>query len=52
MRYEVILAPDALADLEGILDYIDNHDVEGKADYVLDSMDAVIESLSAFPERG
>ena len=52
MRHEVILAPDALADLEGILDYIDNHDVEGKADYVLDSMDAVIESLSAFPERG
>ncbi|HEX4329520.1 MAG TPA: type II toxin-antitoxin system RelE/ParE family toxin [Burkholderiales bacterium] len=52
MRHEVILTRDAESDLEGILDYIAEHDVPGKDDYVLAQMDDVIESLSAFPERG
>lgn len=52
MRYEVMLTQDADSDLEEIYDYIANHDGSLKADHVLVSMEAVIERLSTFPERG
>jgi toxin ParE1/3/4 len=52
MRYKVILTEDADFDLEEIYDYIALHDAPAKADYVLDSMEDVIKSLSTFPERG
>jgi toxin ParE1/3/4 len=52
MPYTVKLTEDAVRDLEEIYDYITAHDAPDKADYVLDSMDKVVESLSSFPERG
>ena len=52
MRYEVLLAAGAERDLEEIYDYIAEFDSSGKADYVLDRLLAVADSLVAFPERG
>jgi toxin ParE1/3/4 len=52
MRYEVMLTENAFYDLEDIYDYIFKHDHPSHADYVLNSMESVIESLAAFPERG
>ena len=51
MRYDVMLTENAYYDLEDIYDYIANHDHPANADYVLNSMESVIESISAFPER-
>lgn len=52
MRYKALLTLDAERDLEELHDYIAGHDAPAKADYVLDRIEKVIESLSAFPERG
>jgi toxin ParE1/3/4 len=52
MRYEGLLTKDAERDLEEIYDYIAEYDAPGKADHLLDSIEKVVESLSAFPERG
>jgi toxin ParE1/3/4 len=52
MRFEVWLTEDAHRDLEEIFDYIEEHDVPGKADYVIGRIGAVVESLSTFPDRG
>lgn len=38
-------------DLEEIYDYIAEHDAPNNANYVLDSMETIIENLSSFPER-
>lgn len=52
MSYEVLLTRGAERDLEGIYDYIAEHDSQGNADYVLDKLLQIAESLSSFPERG
>lgn len=52
MSFEVLLTEDASRDLEALYDYIDDHDVPGKADHVLDQLENVFSSLSENPERG
>lgn len=52
MRFEVFLTEDAARDLEEIHGYIATHDAPAKAEYVLDRIEEVIESLATFPERG
>ena len=51
-KYEVLLTEGAERDLESIYDYIAEFDCKASADYVLDRLLEVVESLSAFPERG
>ena len=50
--YQVLLTGGAEDDLESIYDYIAEFDCKANADYVLDRLLEVVESLSAFPERG
>lgn len=52
MSYKVLLTRSAERDLEGICDFIAEHDSQESADYVLDSLLEVVETLSTFPERG
>ena len=52
MSHEVLLTRSAERDLEGIYDYIAEHDSQENADYMLDSLLEVVETLSTFPERG
>jgi toxin ParE1/3/4 len=51
-RFEVLLTADASSDLEELYDYIASHDAPAKAEHVLDRIAKVIETLTAFPERG
>jgi toxin ParE1/3/4 len=51
-RFEVSLTEGAARDLEGIFDYIAEHDAPSKAGHVLDRIEEVVESLATFPERG
>lgn len=51
-NYEVLLTEGAERDLESIYDYIAEFDCVANANYVLDQLMEVIESLSRFPERG
>ncbi len=51
-KYEVLLTEDAEQDLESIYDYIAEFDCKANADYVLDRLLEVVESLTALPERG
>ena len=48
----VQLTDDATRDLEEICDYIDRHDVPGRADYVLEQIEKAFSILSEYPERG
>jgi toxin ParE1/3/4 len=52
MSFSVHLTDDAARDLEELYDYIDQHDVPGKADYVLEQIEKVFSSLSENPRRG
>jgi toxin ParE1/3/4 len=52
MSFEILLTRDAAGDLEGLYDYIAEHDAPSKADYVLDRIQKVIDPLATFPERG
>jgi len=52
MNYQVLLTHSAERDLEGIYDYIAGHDSPQSADYVLDGLLQIVETLSTFPERG
>lgn len=52
MRYEVVLTQDAESDLEHIYQYIVEHDSKASADYVLERLLHVSDSLAAYPERG
>lgn len=52
IRYEVLLTAGAERDLESIYDYIAAFDTPASADYVLDRLIKVVESLARFPERG
>lgn len=51
-KYEVLLTEGAEQDLESIYDYLAEFDSKASADYVLDRLLEVVESLTAFPERG
>ena len=51
-RFEVLLTEGAEQDLEAIHDYISEFDCVANANYVLDELMGVVESLSRFPERG
>ncbi len=52
MSYKVLLTRSAERDLEEIYQYIAEYDMQGNADYVLDKLMAVAETLATFPERG
>jgi toxin ParE1/3/4 len=52
MRFKVLLTEDAERDLEDIYTYIAEHDCRQKADYVLDRLIEVTDSLATAPERG
>ena len=52
MSFPVLLTDDAARDLEDLCDYIDLHDVPGKADYVLEQLEKAFNSLSEKPHRG
>ena len=52
MSFSVLLTDDAVRDLEELYDYIGQHDVPGKADYVLEQIEKVFSSLSENPRRG
>ncbi|HEU4922729.1 MAG TPA: type II toxin-antitoxin system RelE/ParE family toxin [Burkholderiales bacterium] len=52
MRFEVRLAPDALADLEEIHDWIALNDSPAGAAHVEDEILAVIARLARYPYRG
>jgi len=51
-KFEVLLTQGAEQDLEAIHDYISEFDCVANANYVLDQLMDVVESLSRFPERG
>ena len=51
-RFDVLLTKGAEQDLEAIHDYISEFDCVANANYVLDELMSVVESLSKFPERG
>ena len=51
-KFEVLLTEGAEQDLEAIHDYISEFDCIDNANYVLDELISVVESLSKFPERG
>jgi toxin ParE1/3/4 len=50
--YQVLLTGGAEQDLESIHDYIAEHDSISSANYVLDEVMKIAESLAKFPERG
>ena len=52
MLYKVLLTSGAESDLDDLHSYIAEHDSLGRADYVLDRLMEVAESLATFPERG
>lgn len=51
-KFEVLLTEGAEQDLEAIHDYLSEYDCVANANYVLDQMMRVVESLSKFPQRG
>ena len=51
-RFDVLLTQGAEQDLEAIYDYLAEFDSAANADYVLDRLLAVAESLARLPERG
>jgi toxin ParE1/3/4 len=50
--FEVLITEGAEQDLETLFDYIAEHDSPANAEYVLDELMAVAESLRTSPERG
>jgi len=52
MPYTVLLTADAAGDLEEICEYIALHDVPGKSERVLASIEKILSRLSESPERG
>ena len=51
-KFEVLLTEGAEQDLEAIHDYISEFDCVANANYVLDELMDVVESLTKFQERG
>ena len=52
MPFSVQLTDDAARDLEDICDYVESHDAPGRAEHVLERIEEVFESLSAYLHRG
>lgn len=52
MSYKVLLTHSAERDLEAIYDYIAENDTQASANYVLEKLMEVAESLASYPERG
>ena len=52
MRYKGLLTAGAENDLDDLHRYIAEQDTPQRADYVLDRLTEVAESLASFPERG
>ena len=52
MKHEVCLTHSAESDLAEIYDYIAHADSQKKADYVLENLVVLTESLAKIPERG
>ena len=52
LAYKVVLTQDAQADLAAIYDYIAEYDCPENANYVLDELLKIAESLSHFNEKG
>ncbi len=52
MAFQVFLTDHAVRDLEDLYDYIEQHDVPGKADRVLEQIENAFTSLSENPQRG
>ena len=52
MIYEVLLTDAAKADLNDIYQYIKSNDSIESADYVLDNIEVLFDSLSEQPQRG
>ena len=52
MACEVVLAADAAADLEEIVEWIAVHDAPARANHVLERIEAAIAGLARFPLRG
>ncbi len=52
MPFSVFLTDDASRYLEDIVDYIEKHDVPGKAEHVLEQIEKTLKSLSEMPQRG
>lgn len=50
--FEVLLTEGAEQDLEAIHDYLSEFDCVANANYVLDELIKIVESLSTTPERG
>ena len=50
--FEVRLTADAVRDLEEIVDWIERHDGRERAQHVLDRIEAAVDALKRFPERG
>ena len=50
--FQVLLTQGAEQDLESIYDYIAEFDCVANANYVLDQLQEVVESLTMHPERG
>lgn len=51
-NFQILLTAGAEQDLEAIHDYIAEFDCVANANYVLDQLMVVVESLARFPERG
>lgn len=51
-KFEVLLTEGAEQDLEAIHNYIAQFDCVANANYVLDQLMEIVETLSRFPERG
>ncbi len=52
MPLQVFLTDDAARDLEDLYEYIELHDVPGKADHVLEQIEKAFASLTENPQRG
>ena len=52
VRYEVLMTSGAERDIEAIYDYIAQFDSPANADYVLDSLEEVLQTLATHPDRG
>lgn len=50
--FEVLITEGAEQDLEALFDYIAEHDCRANAEYVLDELMTVVDSLRTHPERG
>ncbi|MES2936758.1 MAG: type II toxin-antitoxin system RelE/ParE family toxin [Pseudomonadota bacterium] len=50
--YAVVLTQDAAQDLQELYDFIAEHDAPAKADHVLDRIEAALNGLARFPQRG